>query len=140
MHILIIDDDPRIRETLADILSLNGYKVVTASNGEEGIALASQSLPALIITDILMPIMDGFALLGACREDPQLQMVPVIVTSAKDGREDIRHAMELGAADYISKPFVGALRPSANTNWLGGSPRLPPTNPQPSRQRFRSAG
>lgn len=106
MHILIIDDDPLIRENLADMLTLNGYQVAAASDGAEGFARAKNSTPSVIITDLIMPGMDGYAFLEACRTEPRLQTVPIIVTSASDSRADIRRAMELGAADYISKPFA----------------------------------
>ena len=106
MSILIIDDDPAVRDTLGDILAVNGYRFSFAANGAEGFAQAKHSTPNLIITDILMPVMDGYALLEACRRDPRLQTVPIIITSARDGRGDIRRAMELGASDYISKPFT----------------------------------
>lgn len=105
VSILIIEDDESVRRTLADILELNGFSVLLANDGIEGLARARSALPALIITDINMPGMDGFELLAAFRADEALRAIPVIVVSAKVDRAATRHGMELGAADFITKPF-----------------------------------
>ena len=104
--ILIIEDDAPLRQTLADTLELNGFLTVAAANGIEGLAAARRETPSLIITDIEMPGMTGFELLVALRQDEALRSVPVIVISAKVDRAATRRGMELGAADYISKPFT----------------------------------
>ena len=106
MNILIIDDEPNIRATLSDLLEMNGYKVTCASNGAEGLAYARNAALGCIITDIRMPVMDGYAFIEACRRDPRLQRVPIIVASGNDMRTDVRRAMDAGADDYISKPFT----------------------------------
>jgi len=103
--ILIIEDDESVRRTLADILEINGYAVLLAADGSEGLAAARLYLPTLIITDISMPGLNGFELLAAIRADEALRAIPVIVISAKVDRAATRHGMELGASDFITKPF-----------------------------------
>lgn len=107
-RILVIDDDAAVRQILADMLELNGYEVVKAGNGLEGLAAARRDAPAIIITDVAMPGMTGFDLLEAFRKDPELRTIPVIVISAYVDRPAIRRGMELGAADFITKPFTEA--------------------------------
>ncbi len=104
--ILVIEDDASVRHTLVDILDLNGYDPRSAADGSAGLAAAREAPPALIITDIAMPGLDGFNLLEALRSDPELRTIPVIVISAKVDRASTRHGMELGADDYITKPFT----------------------------------
>ena len=106
VNILIIEDDDALRHTLADMLELNGFLVTAAANGVDGLALARRDLPALIITDINMPGMTGFELLEAFRGDETLRKIPVIITSARVDRAATRQGMELGAADFITKPFT----------------------------------
>jgi signal transduction histidine kinase len=91
---------------LVDILEINGFSVVAADNGTEGLALARRDLPSLIITDVNMPGMTGFELLETFRGDEALRPIPVIVISAKVDRATTRRGMELGAADFITKPFT----------------------------------
>lgn len=104
--ILVIEDDESVRQTLQDLLELNGYSVVTATNGHEGFAAARQAAPAVILTDVEMPGMTGFELLQRLRADPELRTLPVIVLSAKADRMAMRQGMELGASDFITKPFT----------------------------------
>ena len=104
--ILVIEDDEPVRLTLVDTLELNGFRVVAATNGTEGLALAKRDLPSLIITDVNMPGMTGFELLETFRRDEALRAIPVIVISAKVDRAATRRGMELGAADFITKPFT----------------------------------
>jgi len=103
--ILIVEDDFQVRETIADILEINEFRTVLAGNGEEGLAMAKHERPELILTDLAMPIMSGFDLLAALRIDPDLRTIPVIVSTARVDRAATRRAMELGAADFITKPF-----------------------------------
>jgi two-component system sensor histidine kinase/response regulator len=104
--ILIIEDDEPVRQTLADMVELNSYEAVTAPDGMTGFAAAKNSAPSLIITDIAMPGMTGFELLEQFRRDENLRTIPVIVISAKIERAAMRRGMELGAADFITKPFT----------------------------------
>lgn len=103
--ILIIEDDERIRYALAAMLELNHFKVVVAANGTEGLRLARCERPAIVMTDIHMPGLTGFELLEAFRGDETLRAIPVIVISGSLDRETTRRGMELGAADFITKPF-----------------------------------
>ncbi len=104
--VLIIEDDEPVRRTLVDMLELNGIRTVAAANGTEGLAAAQNKTPSLIITDIAMPGMTGFELLQEFRRDETLRSIPVIVISATADRAVTRRGMELGAADFITKPFT----------------------------------
>lgn len=108
VSILVIEDDEFVRQTLIDMLQLNGFSVVAADNGTDGLALARRKPPTLIITDVNMPGMTGFELLEIFRDDEVLRLIPVIVISAKVDRAATRRGMELGAADFITKPFTEA--------------------------------
>jgi two-component system sensor histidine kinase/response regulator len=106
LPLLVIEDDASVRQTLVDILELNGYVVRAAGNGAEGRAMALAEPPALIITDIEMPGLTGFELLQFLRASEELRTIPVIVISAKVDRAATRRGMELGADDFITKPFT----------------------------------
>ncbi len=103
--ILVIEDNDEIRENTAEILELANYKVYTAPNGREGIEVATDKKPDLIICDIMMPVLDGYGVLHMINKIPDLQTVPFIFITAKAERAEIRKGMELGADDYITKPF-----------------------------------
>jgi len=105
--ILIIEDNEDIRENVAEILMLSDYKVFMASNGKEGIEMAQKSIPDLIICDIMMPGIDGYGVLHVLHKDPLTQNIPFIFLTSKSERSDFRSAMEMGADDYITKPFAG---------------------------------
>ena len=106
VSILVIEDDKPVRRLLIDMLEKNGFSVVAVDNGTEGLALASRDLPSLIITDVKMPGMTGLELLETLRGDEALRSIPVIVISANVDRATTRRGMELGAADFITKPFT----------------------------------
>jgi CRP/FNR family cyclic AMP-dependent transcriptional regulator len=105
--ILIIEDNEDIRENVEEILTLSGYKVLAAPNGKEGIDMAQKQNPDLIICDIMMPGVDGYGVLHVLNKDPKTQNIPFIFLTSKSERSDFRTAMELGADDYITKPFAG---------------------------------
>jgi two-component system sensor histidine kinase/response regulator len=105
MNILLIEDEFAIRETLREILEINGHSVSTAADGPEGIALAAQR-PDLILCDVGLPSMDGFEVIRAVQQLPQCHDVPFIFLTAHASREDQRRGMALGADDYITKPFT----------------------------------
>jgi len=105
--ILIIEDNDDIRENVAEILMLSHYKVLTAVNGKEGIEAAQKNHPDLIICDIMMPGVDGYGVLHVLHKDPDTQDIPFIFLTSKSERSDFRSAMEMGADDYITKPFAG---------------------------------
>jgi CRP/FNR family transcriptional regulator, cyclic AMP receptor protein len=106
-RILIIEDNEDIRDNVAEILMLSNYKVLMAENGKEGIETAKKELPDLIISDIMMPGIDGHGVLHALHKDPTTQNIPFIFLTSKSERSDFRTAMEMGADDYITKPFAG---------------------------------
>lgn len=104
--ILVVEDVPNVLELLEVTLRFKGYQVISATNGLEGLAKARTANPALIITDILMPILDGFAFVQKLREDPKTRAIPVIFLSATYVTpEDRGFAMSLGAARFIEKPI-----------------------------------
>lgn len=103
--ILIIEDNADIRENTAEILELSNYQAFTAENGKVGVELATKELPDLIICDIMMPEMDGYGVLHILSRNPKTNTIPFIFLSAKAERGDIRKGMEMGADDYLTKPF-----------------------------------
>jgi len=103
--ILVVEDVPHILELLAVTLRFKGYPVVTASDGEEALKMIAKERPALVITDILMPRMDGFALMHNLRTNPKTSSIPVIFLSATFiTPEDKKFALELGAVRFLEKP------------------------------------
>lgn len=103
--ILVIEDNLDIRENTAEILSLADYRVLTAANGKEGVTLARQEKPDLILCDIMMPELDGYGVLRILGSSAETDQIPFIFLTAKSEREDFRKGMNLGADDYITKPF-----------------------------------
>ncbi|GAB4020193.1 response regulator [Spirosoma koreense] len=103
--ILLIEDNVEIRETTAEILELASYSVITAENGKIGVKAALETKPDLVICDIMMPVLDGYGVLQVFNKNPQLAGIPFIFLTAKTERVDFRKGMELGADDYLTKPF-----------------------------------
>ncbi|MEM9540937.1 MAG: response regulator [Cyanobacteria bacterium P01_E01_bin.42] len=103
--ILIVEDEYSILKTTEEILRLQGYRVIVADNGESGLRLAQEKIPDLILCDIMMPQLNGYEVLQALQADRATQMIPIIFLTAKADRPDIRRGMELGADDYLTKPF-----------------------------------
>lgn len=103
--ILLIEDDTVLRENTAELLELSNYKVITAANGNSGLKLAKQLLPDIIICDIMMPELDGYDTLQALSQNSKTSIIPFIFLSAKTEHKDVRKGMNLGADDYITKPF-----------------------------------
>lgn len=104
-RILIIDDHNDIRENIAEILNLAGYQTFTAENGKRGVELALQEKPDLVVCDIMMPELDGYGVLHLLRKNQDTEHVPFIFLTAKVERSDFRKGMEMGADDFITKPF-----------------------------------
>jgi len=104
-NLLIIDDHDDIRENIAEILSLAGYRTLTAENGKKGVEIALRENPDLIVCDIMMPELDGYGVLHLLRKNPGTEHIPFIFLTAKTERADFRKGMEMGADDYITKPF-----------------------------------
>ena len=103
--ILIIEDSVDIRENTAELLELSGYEIEVASDGIEGVRKAKAILPDLVICDIMMPHLDGFGVLQVFSSQPNLARIPFIFLTAKTDRSDMRKGMEMGADDYLTKPF-----------------------------------
>ena len=105
--ILLIEDNSDIRANTAEILELANYKVFVAENGKVGVEKALEHNPDLIICDIMMPVLDGYGVLHAVHKNDTIKNTPFIFLTAKTERNDFRRGMELGADDYITKPFNG---------------------------------
>jgi DNA-binding response OmpR family regulator len=107
-RILVVDDDADTRLLLKMMLAGAGYEVALAVRGEQGWKSLSASPPDLLLTDIMMPGMDGFALLERVRADPRTRTLPVILLSAKSSTDDLARGIDLGADEYLTKPFQKA--------------------------------
>lgn len=105
--ILLVEDNDDIRENAAEILELANYHVVAAENGKVGVQKAIEEKPDLIVCDIMMPLLDGYGVLHAIQRNEAIMNTPFIFLTAKSERADFRRGMELGADDYITKPFEG---------------------------------
>lgn len=103
--VLIIEDHNDIRENVAEILTLAGYDVYQANNGKIGVESAVINLPDIILCDIMMPELDGYGVLYMLNKNLKTSTIPFIFITAKSERIDLRKAMEMGADDYLTKPF-----------------------------------
>jgi DNA-binding response OmpR family regulator len=103
--VLIIEDNRDIRENIAELLALSGYEVDSADNGKAGIVLALLNLPDIILCDIMMPVLDGYAVLARLRKYPQMTGIPFLFLTAKAERRDISRGLDSGADTYLVKPF-----------------------------------
>ncbi len=104
--ILLIEDDAILRENTTELLELGNYKVINASNGVIGVEMAKKQLPDIVVCDIMMPELDGYGVLNALSTEETTKYIPFIFLSAKTERSDVRKGMDLGADDYITKPFT----------------------------------
>ncbi len=103
--VLVIDDNLDIRENTAEILDLAGYKTFTAEKGKQGVDIAQKEKPDIIVCDIMMPELDGYGVLHLLKKNDETQHIPFLFLTAKTERSDFRKGMEMGADDYITKPF-----------------------------------
>ena len=103
--LLIIDDNVSIRENIQAMLEMAGYNVKSAANGEEGVGLAEIMMPDIILCDIVMPGMDGYDVLRKVRNNNRIGTTPFIFLSALNEKQEIRKGMNVGADDYLTKPF-----------------------------------
>jgi DNA-binding response OmpR family regulator len=103
--VLVVEDDPVILQLLEVNFELEGFSVVTAKDGFEGLTQAKEGRPDVIVTDIMMPRRSGLEMLADLKADGALAEIPVILLSAKAQTADVRAGLEAGAADYITKPF-----------------------------------
>lgn len=104
-RLLLIDDDPNLILLVKDYLEFRGYEVVTAENGREALEVLEQEIPDMIICDVMMPEMDGYALVQHVREDPKTSWIPVLFLSAKGQSQDRVKGLNTGADVYMVKPF-----------------------------------
>jgi signal transduction histidine kinase len=112
--VLIVDDDPVIRSLMRDALEDDGFTIVEAENGVEACEYCAREVPALLVVDAVMPVMDGFELCRKLRDEPRTAQVPILMATGLDDSESIARAYEVGATDFIAKPL----------NWLMLTQRL----------------
>ncbi len=105
-QILIIEDELAVRSNIVKMLQFENYEVIGAENGEIGLRLAEERSPDLILCDIMMPELDGYEVRSRLCQNPATAIIPFIFLTAKADRADVRHGMELGADDYLTKPFT----------------------------------
>lgn len=105
-RILVVDDQPANLRVVSALLARHGYEVVTAGGGEDALAMASAHVPDLMLLDMMMPGMDGFALLAEVKQRPELLRLPVVFLTAAQDRELLLRAFDAGAVDYVTKPFM----------------------------------
>ena len=118
--VLIIDDEIHIRRLIAQMLELAGYQVLEAASGPEALRLIKETRPDVITCDIFMPGMNGFDVLEALKSEPVTAEIPVIMLTALGQEKDTNRAMELGAADYVTKPFGTTKLAETIEQQLGG--------------------
>jgi len=106
--ILVIEDEPTVRSNLLELLSAEGFETSAAADGLAGLALALSIHPDLILSDVMIPELDGYGVLSAVRQDPKTASTPFIFLTARTDRSDLRQGMNLGADDYLTKPFTRA--------------------------------
>jgi DNA-binding NarL/FixJ family response regulator len=106
--ILVIEDDSEMRRNIVLVLQLEQYQPIAAENGRVGVELAKREKPDLILCDVMMPELDGYAVLKALREDTNTTLIPFIFLTAKGEKDDLRSGMNLGADDYLTKPITQA--------------------------------
>ncbi|HEY9871808.1 MAG TPA: response regulator [Candidatus Obscuribacterales bacterium] len=104
--ILVIEDEEPVRANIVKLLTLEDFEAIGAENGAVGVQVAKEQMPDLIICDVMMPELDGYGVLNALQQDDVTATIPFIFLTAKAAKEDLRHGMELGASDYLNKPFT----------------------------------
>jgi signal transduction histidine kinase len=100
-----VEDECSLRENIQETLELNNYRILTAGNGAEALKLCEKETPDLVLSDIMMPVMDGYTMLQEFQKDPRTSSIPFIFLTAKSGESDLRKGMNGGADDYVTKPF-----------------------------------
>lgn len=103
--ILVADDDEDIRDLVTTTLSRQGYRIMSASTGDEALKLALEQTPSLAILDLVMPGLYGYSVMRRMKENDATKDVPVIVLTARTDPKDVARGLEVGAADYVEKPF-----------------------------------
>ncbi|MBD2204678.1 EAL domain-containing response regulator [Calothrix sp. FACHB-1219] len=116
--ILVIEDEELVRENILDLLEAEDFDTLAAANGKIGLNLALSEIPDLILCDMMMPELDGYGVLTTLRQDPSTATIPFIFLTAKSAKADFRQGMDMGADDYLTKPFTRAELLSAIVNRL----------------------
>jgi DNA-binding response OmpR family regulator len=122
--ILIVDDEPELREMLTMRLEANGYEVITAADGEEGLEQTKKEKPDLILLDIMMPGMDGLIVLSRLRNNLETSFIPVIMLTAKGDTSAIMESQRAGATDYVIKPFEPSQLLALIKRYLLSNPKI----------------
>ena len=105
VRVLVVDDDPVILELLRINFEIEGFEVLSAADGQEGLERARADRPDVVLSDVMMPRLDGLQLLVKLRDDPATAGVPVVLLSAKAQNAEVQRGLALGADDYVTKPF-----------------------------------
>lgn len=122
--VLVVEDEMQLRENIVELFQSRNYEVFGAENGFEGYEIAHKQLPDLIVSDVIMPEEDGFGLLSRLRKNPATELIPVIFLTAKNMLEAKIEGLELGADDYIVKPFSAAELLARSTNLIQKQEKL----------------
>ncbi|MDO8557990.1 MAG: response regulator [bacterium] len=101
--ILVVEDEPSLQKAMVDVLNINGFQAIGASNGEQGLALTKSEKPDLVLLDIILPKMNGFDVLKAIKGEEETKHIPVIILTNLEGSTDIEQALSLGAMTYLVK-------------------------------------
>ena len=104
-NLLVIDDDPMAIKLVRDLAIASGYNVLTALNGKDGLDVAARQKPDVILLDVMMPEMDGYAVAGSLKSNPKTAGIPIIMLTAVGFELNKQLAINMGAADYVTKPF-----------------------------------
>lgn len=116
--ILIIEDEKILLKNISEFFNFKGYETYTAIDGIEGVKVAKKTKPDLIICDIMMPKLNGYGVIVEVRQDPIIGKTPIIILSAKNSQADIKRGIQLGADEYIPKPFTFINLQNSVTNLL----------------------
>lgn len=136
--ILVIDDNNEVRENLEELLGLYGYETLGADDGKLGVKLAKEEQPDLIVCDIMMPGLDGYGVLNILGQQPETSVIPFIFLTAKSESSDMRKGMNMGADDYITKPFEETVLLEAVKTRLEKSEKLRKLTGQPHTDSWQS--
>ncbi len=107
-RILVIEDEPEMRRNITALLRYHDFEPIEAENGRQGVELARQEKPDLILCDVMMPELDGYGVLHALQQDEGLALIPFVFLTAKGDKDELRCGMNLGADDYLTKPVANA--------------------------------
>ena len=139
--VLVVDDDPVILKLLEVNFEMEGFQVVRAADGAEGLERAREVRPDIVILDVMMPRMTGYEVAKALREDDGTAHIPIIFVTARAQSSDVERGMELGVDDYVTKPFDPLDLIARVNTLLAREPRTAPTSePRPRSSRDRAGG